>query len=184
MSRAEIKEYIEAFIVAVVLALFIITFIAQSFLVQGSSMEPSLHHSQRLMVDKISYRFVEPRLGEIVVFRYPTDPRRKFIKRIIGVPGDEILINQGFVYVNGQRLDEPYINGPTYGAFSRDYGPVTVPTDSFFVLGDNRRNSDDSRYPDVDFVNSQLLIGKAIVVYWPLSNAELIRIPGSLRTSD
>ena len=88
MAKSAIREYIEALVIAVVLALFIITFIAQSFLVQGSSMEPSLHDGQRLMVDKLTYRFVEPKRGEVVVFRYPANRRRKFIKRIVGLPGD------------------------------------------------------------------------------------------------
>ena len=85
--KSEIREYVEALVIAVVLALFIITFIAQSFLVQGSSMVPTLHDGERLLVDKLTWRFREPKRGEIVVFRYPSDPRRKFIKRIIGVPG-------------------------------------------------------------------------------------------------
>lgn len=87
MSKSEIREYVEAFIIAVVLALFIITFIAQSFRVDGSSMEPTLHDGQRLIVDKLSYRFGAPKVGDVVVFRYPTDLSRMFIKRIIGIPG-------------------------------------------------------------------------------------------------
>lgn len=180
MPKSELREYIEAFVVAVILALFIITFIAQSFLVQGSSMEPSLTHGQRLLVDKISLRFVEPRRGEVVVFRYPADHRRKFIKRIIGRPGDEIIINQGQVFVNSERLEEPYINGPTFGAFGNPrFGPVVVPPHSFFVLGDNRRNSDDSRYPDVGFVSFDHLIGRALFVYWPIPSAGFLRIPST-----
>ena len=109
MGKTEIREYIEAFLIAVLLALFIIIFIAQSFMVQGSSMEPSLHNGQRLIVDKLSYRFGSPKLGDVIVFRYPTDPSRKFIKRVIGVPGDEILIKGGYVYVNGERLLKPIL---------------------------------------------------------------------------
>ena len=97
MTKAEIREYVEAFVIAVVLALFIITFIAQSFRVEGSSMEPTLHDGQRLMVDKLSYRFTDPKVGDVVVFRYPTDINRMFIKRVIGIPGDEILIEDGIV---------------------------------------------------------------------------------------
>ena len=178
MAKSEIREYIEALVIAVVLALFIITFIAQSFLVEGSSMEPSLHHGQRLMVEKISYRIGEPNRGEIVVFKYPSDRRRKFIKRIIGLPGAEIMIRNGLLYLNGIRMDEDYINGPTYGTYSAPtFGPVVVPEDSYFVLGDNRRNSDDSRYPDVGFVPKKDLVGKALFVYWPLTQLELLRIP-------
>jgi len=181
MGKTEIREYIEAFLIAVLLALFIIIFIAQSFMVQGSSMEPSLHNGQRLIVDKLSYRFGSPKLGDVIVFRYPTDPSRKFIKRVIGVPGDEILIKGGYVYVNGERLVETYINGPTYGAYASDYGPVIVPENSYFVLGDNRRKSDDSRFQDVGFVPRNLILGRAVVVYWPLNTIKIIRVPESLR---
>lgn len=178
MIKAEIREYLEALVVSVILAFLIIAFIAQSFLVEGSSMEPSFHHGQRLMVEKISYRFREPKRGEVVVFKYPSDRRRKFIKRVIGVPGDEILIKNGYLYINGQRLDEDFINGPTYGTYSApSFGPVLVPEGHYFVLGDNRRNSDDSRYPDVGFVPKQDFVGRAFVVYWPLSQVGLPRIP-------
>lgn len=181
MGKTEIREYIEAFLIAVLLALFIIIFIAQSFLVQGSSMEPSLHNGQRLIVDKLTYRFSLPKLGDIIVFRYPTDPSRKFIKRVIGSPGDEILIKGGQVYVNGDKLLEDYINGPTYGAYAPDYGPIVVPEGSYFVLGDNRRKSDDSRFKDVGFVPSSLILGRALVVYWPLNTLKVIKNPKSLR---
>jgi len=181
MTRTEIREYIEAFIIAVVVALFIITFIVQSFRVEGSSMEPSLHDGQRLIVDKLTYRFGKPKVGDVIVFRYPTDVNRMFIKRVIGIPGDEIMIRDGIVYRNGHPLVENYINGPTHGAFTRNDGPVIVPSDSYYVLGDNRLNSDDSRYPDVGFVPRDLIVGKAIFTYWPLNNIGIIRIPEVLR---
>lgn len=184
MGKSEIREYIEAFIIAVVLALFIITFIAQSFRVDGSSMEPSFHNGQRLIVDKLSYRFNTPQTGDVIVFRYPTDLKRMFIKRVIGVSGDEILIKDGTVYLNGTALVENYINGPTHGAFTRNHGPVIVPADSFFVLGDNRLNSDDSRYPDVGFVPRNNIVGRAIFSYWPLTEIGIIRIPPVLKQLD
>lgn len=178
MAKSEIREYVEALVISVALAGFIIFFVAQSFLVEGSSMEPSFHHRQRLLVEKVSYRFTEPERGQVVVFRYPGDPRRKFIKRIIGLPGDEVTIQNGFLYVNGLRLDEDYINGPTYGTYSAPtYGPVLVPQGHYFVLGDNRRNSDDSRYPDVGFVPKKNLIGRALFVYWPLNQVRAVTKP-------
>lgn len=178
MIKPEIREYLEALVVSVILALLIITFIAQSFLVEGSSMEPSLHHGQRLMVEKVSYKFREPQRGEVVIFKYPGDRRRKFIKRVIGVPGDEILIKNGYLHINGVRLEEDYINGPTYGTYSApSYGPVLVPEDHYFVLGDNRRNSDDSRYPDVGFVPKKDFVGKALFIYWPLTQIGLPHRP-------
>ncbi len=181
MTKSEIREYVEAFIIAVVLALFIITFIAQSFRVDGSSMEPSLHNGQRLIVDKISYRFSSPKVGDIVVFRYPTDKSRMFIKRVIGIAGDEILIKDGVVYRNGHPLVENYINGPTHGAFTRNYGPVIIPSKSYFVLGDNRLNSDDSRYPDVGFVPDDNIVGRAIISYWPINTIGIIKVPDVLQ---
>lgn len=181
MAKSQIREYAEALLVSVILAALIIVFVAQSFLVEGSSMEPSFHDGQRLMVEKVSYRFGEPKRGDVVVFRYPSDPRRKFIKRIIGVPGDEITIKNGFLHINGQRLEEDYINGPTYGTYSAPtFGPVLVPDGHYFVLGDNRRNSDDSRYPDVGFVPRKNLVGRALFVYWPLNQISWISIPSAL----
>ncbi|NLJ80621.1 MAG: signal peptidase I [Firmicutes bacterium] len=178
MSKTQIREYVESLAIAIVLALFIITFIAQSFLVEGSSMEPSLHHGQRLLVEKVSYRFGEPQRGEIIVFKYPGDRRRKFIKRVIGVPGDEVLIKNGFLYINGVRLEEDFINGPTYGSYSApSHGPLSVPLDHYFVLGDNRRNSDDSRYPDVGFIPKKEIVGRALFVYWPLTQIGLAKVP-------
>lgn len=178
MAKSEIREYVESLIIAVLLALFIITFIAQSFLVEGSSMEPSLQHGQRLMVEKVSYRFASPKRGEVVVFKYPGDRRRKFIKRIVGLPGDEILIKNGFLHINSVRLEEDFINGPTYGTYSApSFGPVIVPEDHYFVLGDNRRNSDDSRYPDVGFVPKEEIVGKALFTFWPLTQIGLTKTP-------
>lgn len=181
MAKSQIREYAEALLISVVLAAVIIVFIAQSFLVEGSSMEPSFHDGQRLMVEKVSYRFTEPNRGDVVVFRYPGDPRRKFIKRIIGLPGDEITIKNGYLHINGQRIEENYINGPTYGTYSAPtFGPVLVPEGHYFVLGDNRRNSDDSRYPDVGFVPRRYLVGRAMFVYWPLNQISWISRPPAL----
>ncbi len=178
MAKSQVREYVEALLISVVAAAFIIAFVAQSFLVEGSSMEPSFHNGQRLLVEKVSYRFSEPQRGQVVIFKYPSDRRRKFIKRIVGIPGDEILIKGGFLYVNGLRMEEVYINGPTYGTYSAPtFGPALVPEGHYFVLGDNRRNSDDSRYPDVGFVPRQDLVGRALFVYWPATQIRGVRIP-------
>jgi signal peptidase I len=171
--KAEIIEYVQAFAVAIVLAAFIITFIAQSFVVEGSSMEPSLHNRERLLVNKLVYRFRKPELGDIMVFRYPANPKRRFIKRVIGVPGDEVEVRDGFVILNGMTLDESYTRDLTYGYF----GPETVPDGHYFVLGDNRNNSDDSRYPDVGFVPMANIVGKASLIWWPPGRMGLIRNP-------
>jgi signal peptidase I len=175
--KTVVREYVESFVIALALASFIIIFIMQSFYVQGLSMEPTLHHGERLMVDKLTYRYREPKRGEIVVFRYPSDTRRKYIKRVIGLPGDQVEVRKHLVYVNGIPLSEPYINGPTY----RDYGPIIIPEGTYFVLGDNRNNSDDSRFSDVGPVPRKLLIGRALFLYWPLTRIAPIVIPEQLQ---
>lgn len=171
--RSEILEYVQAFAIAIVLAAFIITFIAQSFVVEGSSMEPSLHNRERLLVNKLVYRFKEPQRGDVVVFRYPANPKRKFIKRIIGVPGDIVEVRDGHVILNGQVLEEDYTMDLTFGTF----GPEVVPPGHYFVLGDNRNNSDDSRFPDVGFVPRANIVGKAFVTWWPPGEIGLVRTP-------
>lgn len=171
--KAEIVEYIQAFGIAIVLAAFIITFVAQTFVVEGSSMEPNLHNRERLIVNKLIYRFKKPEFGDIVVFRYPANPKRRFIKRVIGIPGDEVEIRDGFVVLNGAVLDEDYTLDLTYGYF----GPKTVPDGHYFVLGDNRNNSDDSRYPDVGFVPMGNIVGKAGFIWWPLNRISLVKNP-------
>ena len=176
-GKSIIREYVEAIVVAVPLAGFIIVFVAQSFLVQGGSMEPSLHHGDRLLVDKLTYRFRDPQRGEIIVFQYPADPSRKFIKRVIGLPGDIVHIRGGLVFVNGRPLREDYILGPTYG----DFPPVRIPEGHYFVLGDNRNNSDDSRFADVGPVPRRLVVGRAVFAYWPLSRAGRIERPAIFR---
>lgn len=171
--KSEIREYAESFAIAIVLALFIIFFVAQSFLVQGGSMEPSFYDGERLLVDKLSYRFREPRRGEVVVFGYPKDPRRKFIKRVIGLPGDVVEIRNRQLFVNGVPVVEDYIRGPMY----QPYGPYTVPEGTIWVLGDNRNNSEDSRFPDVGAVPFERIVGRALIIYWPLNKSGIIHAP-------
>lgn len=172
-KKGILQEYLECVAIALVLAFFIITFVVQSFVVDGSSMEPTLHHGQRLLVNKFIYYFTPPKRGDIVVFRYPANPREDFIKRVIAVGGDSVEIRDGKVIVNGEVLEEPYILEPTYGRF----GLVRVPPNSFFVLGDNRNNSKDSRYPDVGFLSRREIIGKASLIYWPPQDFGLIDSP-------
>jgi len=174
--KSEVREYAESFAIAIVLALFIIFFVAQSFLVQGSSMEPSLHDGQRLLVDKVTYRFREPRRGEVVVFGYPKDPRRKFIKRIVGLPGDVVEIRNRQLVINNEPIAEDYIRGPMYQPF----GPYTVPEGTVWVLGDNRNNSEDSRFADVGPVPMERVVGRALFVYWPPATSGIIAAPEAL----
>ncbi|HOB91794.1 MAG: signal peptidase I [Bacillota bacterium] len=168
--KSEVWEFVQAVAIAAVLSIFIITFVMQSFLVEGSSMYPTLSDRDRLFVNKLVYRFREPQRGEIIVFRYPADPRRNFIKRVIGIPGDRVAVSGGIVYVNGVPLEEPYINEPTYGR----YPETVVPENTVFVLGDNRNHSQDSREPSVGFVPYKNIVGEAFVRYWPLTKVSIV----------
>lgn len=163
-----VRELIETVIIAVALALFVRGFVVESFLVQGTSMEPTLHHSDRLLVYKLGYRLGEPKAGDVIVFRYPLDPERDFIKRVIATSGDRIRIQEGIVYVNGEPLNESYLRNRD----SSNMPERVVPPGSVFVMGDNRTNSEDSR--EFGFVDRSLIIGRAILVYWPPDGLRLI----------
>lgn len=166
----EIKDWIVAILIAVVLAFFIRYFIVELYLVEGPSMRPTLENHERLVVNKFIYRFKAPERGEVLVFRYPKDPSRDFIKRVIAVPGDTIEIKDGRVFVNQQLQNETYILSKTRGS----YPLATVPDGHIFVMGDNRNNSEDSRFSDVGFVPYDLVKGKAIMVFWPLDQLKTL----------
>ena len=161
----EIKDWAVSIIIAVALAFLIRQFIVELYIVDGPSMRPTLQSQERLVVNKFIYRLRVPERGEILVFRYPRDPSRDFIKRVIAVPGDSVEIKEGRVLVNDKLLNEPYILEKTRS----EYPKATVPQGTIFVMGDNRNNSEDSRFADVGFVPYELIKGKAMVVYWPLS---------------
>lgn len=171
MDSGDVKEILQSVVIAGILAFFIITFVAQSFVVDGKSMEPNLHDGERLFVNKFIYRFREPQRGEVVVFTPHGAPNKKYIKRIIGLPKDTIYIKDGVTYVNGQPLEENYINEDMIGNF----GPYQVPDNSVFVMGDNRNHSADSRYPGyVGFVSYDSISGLAFWVYWPINKMRVI----------
>ncbi|HEC92184.1 MAG TPA: signal peptidase I [Candidatus Atribacteria bacterium] len=167
-KKSMIRELLETVISAGIIAFIIITFIGQVTVVRGASMEPTLHDRERLIANKISYRFESPERGEIIIFRPPIGIKRNYIKRIIGVPGDKIEIINGEVYLNDEKLEEPYVK---YKSFE-NLPAFIVPPDSYFVLGDNRSNSSDSRY--WGFVPRKNVVAKAWIVFWPLNK---IRLP-------
>ena len=160
----EAKDWAISIVVAIVLAFFIRQFVVELYVVDGPSMRPTLQSRERLVVNKFIYRFQQPVKGEVIVFRYPRDPSRDFIKRVIAVAGDTIEIKDGRVFVNGQLQNEEYILEKTRGS----YPLSTVPEGHIFVMGDNRNNSEDSRFRDVGFVSLDMVKGKAIMVFWPL----------------
>ncbi len=151
------------------LVLFVgINLITARIRVDGSSMEPTLHQDEYVMVNRLAYKWAKPRLGDVIVLRFPRNPRQELIKRVIGLPGDEVYITNKQVFINGHLLDEPYIaEAPNY------FGTWRIPENSLFVLGDNRNASFDSH--DWGTVPMQNVIGKALVIYWPPSAWDLIR---------
>lgn len=174
--KSPLREYAETVLGAVILALLIMTFVARAFTVDGPSMMPTLRHGERLLVDKISYRFGEPQRGDIIVFRYPADPSQHFIKRLIALPGDVVEVRGGVVYVNGAALEETYTLQKPYGRF----GPQRVPEGAYFVMGDNRNNSEDSRDPRVGFVPRDHIVGRAFWRYWPPDRMSFFERPPAL----
>lgn len=155
------NEWIRPLSSAVVLALFIIVFVGQSFRVDGASMENTLFDGERLFVDKLTYRFRGPQRGEIIVLNMPG---RRFIKRVIAVEGDMVQERNGVIMVNGVRIDEPYVQNKT----NMNWGPVLVPEGHVWVMGDNRPRSDDSR-GTVGFLPITKIVGRALFRYWPVN---------------
>jgi signal peptidase I len=164
-----LREALETILPAVLIAFLINFFLAQATQVHGQSMEPTLHSDQRLVVEKVSYRFHGPRHGDIVVLKSPQQSTELLIKRVIGLPGETVEIRQGRVYINGQELDEPYLERSTGG----NWGPIIIPPLQVFVLGDNRSFSNDSRAFGV--VPIENIVGRAWVSYWPLDKVGEIR---------
>jgi len=159
--RRLFRETAETILIALVLAMFVRAFVVESFIVHGPSMESTLFDRERLLVNKLVYRFVEPRRGDVIVFRYPVDPRRDFVKRVLARGGETIEIRSGKVFVDGEKVNEPYIDD----AGTSSMPPTEVLPGQLFVLGDNRNNSEDSRL--FGFVPMRYVKGEAFLVYWP-----------------
>ena len=180
--KSQAREWAEAIVIALVLALFIRTFIVQAYKIPSGSMEDTLLVGDHLLVNKFLYgtripftdkkilAIREPARGDIIVFKYPNNENVDYIKRVIGLPGDVVEVKDKKVYVNGKKLDEPYTVFKDKDIIPRklqprdNYGPVTVPEDSLFMMGDNRDRSYDSRF--WGFVRLEKIQGKAFIIYW------------------
>jgi signal peptidase I len=188
-KKSTLREYFESIVIAVILALFIRTFVVQAFKIPTGSMEENLLIGDHLLVNKFVFapsatgveRALLPvgtiKRNDVLVFKYPEEPDRDFIKRVIGLPGETVELRAKKVYIDGKPLDEPYVHflRPLSASASEftevtsfdvreRYGPVTVPQNQYFVMGDNRDNSQDSRY--WGFLPRELIKGKALVIYW------------------
>ena len=168
--KAFFKEMVETVLIAMVLILVIEGF-TDRVKIEGYSMLPSLEESDRLIVSQMAYRSEDPARGDIVVFDYPNNPDDEYIKRVIGIPGDILIIEDGAVYVNGEELEEDYTNGPINGGMRE----VVVPEESVFVMGDNRNHSSDSRYWGP--LPNEYIVGKAVFIYWPFSAFGVVETP-------
>ncbi|MEW6182582.1 MAG: signal peptidase I [Bacillota bacterium] len=162
-------DILESLVIAIVLAVIIRTFMFQPFYIPSGSMIPTLYKGDRIIVSKLSYRFHPPQRGDVVVFHYPLDPKKTYVKRLIGLGGESVTLLGGKLFVNGKMISEPYL--PPNVTFS-DYGPVNIPKGSYFMLGDNRMNSEDSRVWGL--LDQKYIIGKAQALYWPPGRATLI----------
>jgi signal peptidase I len=165
-----LHSWMRDLIISVFISLFIILFVYQPVKVEGGSMEPGLEDQERIFINKLAYRLENIQRGDVIVFRYPRDPRKNFIKRVIGLPGDHIRVNYGHVYLNGKLIEEDYV--PEEYLDSRSYRELTVPANSYYVLGDHRSMSNDSR--DFGPVPRDFIYGKAVFGYWPMEKVGIV----------
>lgn len=190
IRKSKVYEYAEVVVVAVVLALIIRTFVVQAYKIPSGSMIPTLQIGDHLFVSKFFYgtkvpltkkmiwKFKEPKRKDIIVFKCPKDPDKDFIKRVIGIPGDKIVIKQKTVYVNDKPIKEPYVIKSIPSSINVDSirdnweEPLVVPKDNYFVMGDNRDSSYDSRF--WGFLYRDAIKGKALCIYWPPNRIRII----------
>jgi signal peptidase I len=161
----EARFWLRDLILAVLLSFIVIVFLYQPVQVEGTSMMPRLENHERIFINKFVYRFEPIERGDIVVFWYPLDPSKSYIKRVVGLPGDGVSISNGRVYVNGRRLEEPYL--PPEYVDHQSYPTAVVEPDHYYVLGDHRESSNDSRVWGT--VDRRYIYGKAVFIYWPFS---------------
>jgi len=186
--KSALWEWVESIVIAFILAMIIRTFIVQAFKIPTGSMRPTLLEGDIIMVNKFIYgakipfvnlrlaKFREPKRGDVIVFIYPENPKKDFIKRLVAFGGETVEIKDGTVYINSQPLLDPVFSRIYYynrGEFANDTQKITVPKASYFVLGDNSASSQDSRY--WGFVPDKNILGKAIIIYWPLRRVRIIK---------
>lgn len=178
-SKPKWRSFFMEIFQTLILAL-IFYFIIDSFFprvrVENISMKPTLQPGELLLINKLAYKLGNPHHGDVIVFHYPGNPAEDYIKRLIGLPGDEIKVDGGLVYINGESQDEPYISAPP--AYRGDW---VVPLDSFFVLGDNRNQSSDSH--SWGFVPKENVVGKALIIYWPIDQIKILDHPLTVNAS-
>ena len=168
----ELFQWVLVILGAVILAFLIDTFVIVNAQIPSGSMENTIMTGDRVFGNRLAYKFSDPKRFDIIIFKYPDDESQLFIKRIIGLPGETVEIHDGNIYINGSDtpLEDVDIKEPMEGSF----GPYTVPEGCYFVMGDNRNNSRDSRYWENTFVSEDAILGKAVLRYWPLNKMKLL----------
>jgi signal peptidase I len=175
--REKWKNWGEPFVVAAILAFAIRTFLVGPYKIPTGSMRPTFLEGDRIFVDKLSYRFKIPQRGDIIVFKYPLDKKKDFVKRLAGLPGDEISIEQGKLYINGEAMDDPpfgehyYYNRDDWD-YAKEGQTIQIPEGQYFTLGDNSSQSSDSR--NWGFVPRKNIVGKAFCIWWPPRRIKLV----------
>jgi signal peptidase I len=169
--RHAIAVWSRDILVSLAVAFFVITFLYQPVRVEGTSMLPRLHDQDRIFINKFVYHFEDISRGDVVVFYYPRDPSKSYIKRVIALPGDRLEIDDGRVYVNGIRIAEPYV--PSRFRDTRSAPPIVLSAHSYYVMGDHRSISSDSR--DFGPVDRSFIYGKAAFVYWPTETMHVVQ---------
>ena len=168
----EFISWIKVIVIAVAVALILNCFVIINSVVPSSSMESTIMTGSRMFGFRLAYIFNGPSQGDIIIFRYPDDEKQTFVKRVIGTPGDTVEIIDGVTYVNGEILEEPYLNEEPA---KLSFGPYTVPENSYFVMGDNRNHSNDARYWTNTYVTKSEILARAVICYWPLSDFGILK---------
>jgi signal peptidase I len=174
-QKSTIREYFESIVITAIIALFATTFVVQAFKIPTGSMESNLLIGDHLLVNKFVYGinskviekllpYKSPKRGDVIVFKYPNNPEVAYVKRLIGMPGDKVEMIGRIIYINGEALKEDYTQYIDPGSIYAHFGPYQVPQNQYFAMGDNRDNSQDSRY--WGFVPRDYLLGKALIIYW------------------
>lgn len=165
-------DYGKTFAIVFIAVFFLSQFVYINATIPSGSMENTIMQGDRIFGNRLAYVMTDPKRYDIIIFKYPDDTSKTFIKRIIGLPGETVEIKDGNVYINGSEtpLDDSFCAEETEG----DFGPYVVPEDSYFVMGDNRNNSLDSRYWDETYVSRKQIVAKAFFRYWPLSSISLL----------
>ncbi len=172
-TQDNIKDWIITIVIFVVAFVVIRTFIGQPVVTNGESMSPTLVHGDMVFVEKVTTRLGSLEQGDVIVFPYPADPSKEYIKRVIGVPGDEIDFIDYEFYINGEKFDDPFV---LKGSIIGDtVFPLTVGEDEYFVLGDNRAVSHDSRHSEVGLINEKDVDGRALFVFYPFNRIKLVK---------